>query len=280
MENILKTFLLLGVLSVLFIFVGGFFGGTDGIIMAFVISLLINGGMYFFSDKLALSASGAKPLDVTKYHELHEMIKELSQKMNIPIPKLYITPSSQANAFATGRDPHHASVAVTEGILHTLSKQELKGVLAHELSHVKNRDILVASMAAVMASAISFIGNMALFGGSRDEENQGAGAFGIFAALLLPIAASLIQLAISRQREFGADESGAKIMGTGKPLADALLAIHDSTKRRPMHTNPAFSSLYIDNPLGGLGGSFTKLFSTHPPVEERVNRLKKISHSS
>lgn len=276
MENILKTFLLLGILSVIFIFIGGFFGGRDGIIMAFVFSLFINGGMYFFSDKLALSASGAKPLG-NRHPEVKKMVEDLAQKMKLPMPSLYITPSPQANAFATGRNPNHASVAVTEGILQTLSHDELKGVLAHELSHVKNRDILVASIAAVLASSISFIGNMALFGGhSDDEENQGAGAFALVAAILLPIAASLIQLAISRQREFGADASGAEAMGTGKPLAHALLAIHDSTRKKPMHTNPAFSSLYIDNPLGGIGGGLTKLFSTHPPVEERVKRLSNI----
>lgn len=275
MENILKTIFLLGILSVLFIFIGGFFGGTDGIIIAFGISLLINGGMYFFSDKLALSASGVKPLSKNQYPKLHQVIKELSQKMKIPMPKLYITPSKQANAFATGRDPHHASIAVTEGILSVLSEEQLKGVLAHELSHVKNRDILVASIASVMASAISFIGNMALFGG-HDDEDRGGGAFAIIAAILLPIAASLIQLAISRQREFGADASGAKIIGDGKPLAEALLAIHDSTRRQPMQTNPAFSSLYIESPFGSLGGGLTRLFSTHPPVEERVQRLEKI----
>lgn len=274
MENILKTIFLLGILSVIFIFIGGFFGGTDGIIIAFLFSLVINGSMYFFSDKLALSMSGAKPLDKNQYPQLYRIVKELSHKMNIPMPRLFITPSKQANAFATGRDPHNASVAVTEGILDVLSEDELRGVLAHELSHVKNRDILVASIAAVMASAISFIGNMALFGGS-DDEDRGGGAFAIVAAILLPIAASLIQLAISRQREFGADESGAKTIGNGKHLAQALIKIHDSTKRRPVHTNPALSSLYIENPLGSLRG-LTKLFSTHPPVEERVRRLEKI----
>jgi heat shock protein HtpX len=236
----------------------------------------MNGGMYFFSDKLALSMSGAKPLTQNQNPELFSMVEGLARQMSIPMPKLYITPSPQANAFATGRDPNHASVAVTQGILTVLSQDELRGVLAHELSHVKNRDILVVSIAAVMASAISFIGNMALFGGSSDNEDRGGGAFALVSAILLPIAASLIQLAISRQREYGADESGAKTIGSGKSLAQALIVIHDSTRRAPMRTNPAFSSLYIENPLGGLGGNLSKLFSTHPPLEERVKRLQKI----
>lgn len=279
MGNYLKTFLLLGILSVILISIGGFIGGEQGIITAFLFSLLMNGGMYFFSDKLALSASGAKPLDRNKYPQLYQMVEELSHKMKMPMPKLYITPAQQANAFATGRGPGQASVAVTEGILNILSKEELKAVLAHELGHVKNRDILIASIAAVLASSISFLANMSLFGGfgGNDEEgNQGAGILGLVIALLVPIAASIVQMAISRQREFGADETGAKIIGDGDPLAKALLAIHDSARRAPMHTNPAFSSLYIGNPLGGLGQGMVKLFSTHPPVEERIKRLQKI----
>ncbi len=184
----------------------------------------------------------------------------------------------QANAFATGRDPNHASVAVTQGLMEVLSKEEVKAVLAHELSHVKNRDILIASIAAVMASAISFLANMSFYGGfgRRNNEDRGNGALGLVMVLLVPIAASLIQLAISREREFGADESGAKTMGTGKPLAKALLAIHDSTRRQPLRGNPAFSSLYIDNPLGGVGGTLMNLFSTHPPIAERIKRLEEI----
>lgn len=279
MNNLLKTFLLLGILSVLLVTIGGLVGGRSGIMMAFVFSLLMNGGAYFFSDKLALSASGAKPLTRTQNPEVYQMIEELSHRMNIPMPKLYITPARQANAFATGRDPSHASVAVTQGILDILSKNELKGVLAHELAHVKNRDILLSSIAAVLASSISFISNMAIFGGfsNNDEDNRGIGIFGIVLALLVPIAASIIQFAVSRSREYAADETGAKTIGSGHELANALLAISDSTKRAPLQTNPAFSSLYIANPLGGLGGSMVNLFSTHPPVEERVKRLKQLS---
>lgn len=276
MVNILKTLMLLGILSVIFITIGSYFGGEQGLYFAFIFSLILNGAMYFYSDKLALKMSGAKPLDPHKYKDLYQMIEELTHRMNLPMPKLYITPERQANAFATGRSPKHASVAVTQGILEVLSKEELRAVLAHEMGHVKNRDILVASVAAVLASAISFIANMAMWGGFSNNENRGSGALGIVVALLVPIAASVIQMAISRQREYGADETGAKTIGQGEPLAKALLAIHDTTRRAPMQTNPAFSSLYIDNPLGGLGGSMINLFSTHPPVEERVRRLRKI----
>jgi heat shock protein HtpX len=275
--NIFKTIILFGILSVIFITLGGFFGGQEGIYTAFFFSLLMNAGMYFFSDRIALSMSGAKPLPKKQYAELYAIIEDLTQKMRLPMPKMYIVPSAQANAFATGRSPDHASVAVTEGILRTLSKEELRGVLAHELSHIKNRDILVASIAAVFASAISFISNMALWGNmGKNEDNRASGAFGLLAAIFLPLAASLIQLAISREREFGADESGARTIGTGRPLAKALIAIHDSARRNPMHTNPALSSLYIGNPTGGLGGTLMNLFSTHPPLEERVKRLEKI----
>jgi heat shock protein HtpX len=278
MGSVIKTILLLGVLSAILVGVGGLFGGQDGIITAFLFSLLMNGGMYFFSDKLALSMSRAKPLRRETHPEIYKIVEGLAMSMNMPMPKLYITPDSQANAFATGRGPGNSSVAVTEGLLGTLSRDEVRAVLAHELGHVKNRDVLVATIAAVIASAISFVSNMALWGGfgGDDRENRGAGSFGLVLALLVPIAASIIQMAISRQREFGADETGAKTIGDGEPLAQALLAIHDSARRNPMRVNPALSSLYIGNPLGGLGGGMLKLFSTHPPVEERVRRLRKM----
>lgn len=279
MTNSLKTLMLLGILSVILVTLGGFLGGRNGIVTAFIFSLLMNGGMYFFSDKLALSMSRAKPLNRSTHGDLYQMVEELSHRIKIPMPKLYITPDTQANAFATGRGPGHASVAVTQGILETLSKDELRAVLAHELAHVKNRDVLVATIAAVLASTISFISNMAMFGGfqsSDDENNQGFGALGILIAILVPIAASIVQMAISRQREFGADETGARTIGDGAPLAKALIAIHDSARRSPMQANPAMSSLYIGDPYGGLGGKMLQLFSTHPPVEERVKRLQKI----
>ncbi len=276
MNSILKTFVLLGILSVILVTLGGFFGGTEGIYMAFFFSLLMNGGMYFFSDKLALSMSRAKPLNKGTHKDIYDMVEELSRKIKIPMPKLYITPDKQANAFATGRGPGHASVALTQGIIDTLPKEELRAVLAHELAHVKNRDVLVATIAAVLASTISFMANMSLFSNHSNENNRGSGALGLVIALLVPIGAAIIQMAISRQREFGADETGAKTIGDGEPLAKALVAIHNSAKRSPMHANPALSSLYIGDPLGGWGGKMLHLFSTHPPVEERIKRLKKI----
>jgi heat shock protein HtpX len=274
MGSYVKTIALLGVLSVILIVIGRLLGGVEGMVVALIFALFMNGVSYFFSDKLALSMSGAKPLPKSENPQLYAMVEELAMKMKIPMPKLYITPAVQANAFATGRDPQHASVAVTQGILRTLSKEELRGVLAHELGHVKNRDILIASVAAVLASAISFMGNMAIWNsGSRDEDN-GGGIFAIVAALLVPIAATLIQFAVSRQREFSADETGARVIGNGEGLADALIAISDTTNKAPMQTNPAFSSLYIENPFGDHGSRLINLFSTHPPVEERVKRLR------
>lgn len=278
MGSYIKTIVLLGFLSVLLITVGGMLGGQDGIYMAFFFALLVNGGAYFFSDKLALAASGAKPVTKSQAPELYGMAEDLAKKMHIQMPKLYVTPATQANAFATGRDPKHASVAVTKGILDTLSPQELKAVLAHELSHVKNRDILIASVAAVLASSLSFLANMSFYGaGSRNEGNRGSGMLGIIVALLVPIGAAIIQMAISREREYDADKTGAKTIGKGEPLAAALLKIHESARRHPLRdVNPAFSSLYIGNPLGGFGGTFVNLFSTHPPVAKRIERLKAI----
>lgn len=277
MNSVIKTILLLGALSALIIFMARLFGGEQMMYMAFGLALLMNGGMYFYSDKIALKMSGAQPLDQHKHPEVYNTIQELSHTMNIPMPKLYITPDMQANAFATGRGPGHASVAVTKGILEVLTKQELRGVLAHEMAHIKNRDVLIATIAAVLASVISFIANMAFFmGGSNDEESAPNPIVMIAAAILIPIAASFIQMAISRQREFGADHTGAKTIGSGHELAKALLAIHDTARRYPKTANPAMSSLYIGDPTGGLGGKMLQLMSTHPPVEERVKRLQRI----
>lgn len=279
MENFIKTIVLLGALSVILITVGGFLGGREGILTAFIFSILMNGFAYFFSEKLALSSSSAKPINKNQYPWLFEMVEDLSKKMAMPMPKLFITPAEQANAFATGRSPSHASVAVTKGILELLSKEELKAVLAHELSHVKNRDILIASIAAVLASTISFLANMSLFaprGGGGEDEDHGGSILTLVIAILVPIAAAIVQMAVSRQREYGADEKGAKTIGSGEPLAKALITIHDSTKRAPLKVNPAYSSLYIANPFGGLGGSMLNLFSTHPRVEDRIRKLRKI----
>lgn len=272
MQDYLKTTLLLGSLSILIVLLGGYLGGQDGVMVAFVFSLVLNVGMYFFSDKIALAASGAKPLSPSESPETHQLVRELAHKLKMPMPKLFKIPTQQANAFATGRGPGNASVAVTDGILKILTKEELKGVLAHELGHIKNRDILISTIAAVLASTVTMLSHFAYFGGGSDDDNRPA-ALGIFVALLAPLAGTLIQLAISRNREFEADETGAETLRDGDPLASALLKIHASTKHSPMRVNPAFSSLYIANPLGGMGG-IVKLFSTHPPVEERVKKLK------
>ncbi len=280
MQNTIKTILLLGLLSIIVITIGRIFGGQDGMIMAFVIAIAMNIGTYFFSEKIALSMSKAQPLDPKKYPQLYDIVRELADKMNMPMPKLYITPDMQANAFATGRGPGHASVAVTQGILKVLDKNELRGVLAHELAHVKNRDVLVATIAAVLASVISFMANMAMYGGmgrSEDRENAPNPLVMMAAVILVPIAASFIQMAISRQHEYGADYTGAKTIGDGKSLAKALVAISDTTRRFPKEDNPAMSSLYISAPNGGLGGFLMKLMSTHPPIEERVKRLQHIT---
>lgn len=279
MQNTIKTILLLGLLSIIVITVGRIFGGQNGMIMAFVMAIVMNVGTYFFSEKIALSMTKAEPLDTKKYPEIYEIVKELAEKMHMPMPKLYITPDMQANAFATGRGPGHASVAVTQGILKVLDNKELRGVLAHELAHVKNRDVLVATIAAVLASVISFLANMAMFsGGSHNDRENAPNPIVMMAAIILvPIAASFIQMAISRQREFGADHTGAKTIGDGKALAHALVAISDTTRRYPKEDNPAMASLYISAPNGGIGGFLMKLMSTHPPIEERVKRLQHIS---
>ncbi len=273
MQDYLKTFLLLGLLSVVVIFLGDLIGGQDGLMMAFLFSVVMNVGAYFFSDKLALSSSGAKPMAKSEHPEIYKMVEELTQKLKIPMPKLYKIPTEQANAFATGRDPSHASVAVTEGLMRALDKDEIKGVLSHELGHVKNRDILIATVAAVLASVIGVVARMGMYSGSSDEDRP-AGGLGILLMLFAPLGAMLIQMAVSRNREFEADETGAETLGDGDPLARALVKIHQTTKAMPLHVNPAFSSLYIDNPLGGVGGALANLFSTHPPLEERVKRLQ------
>lgn len=274
MGDYIKTFLLLGILSVGIILLGDFIGGRNGLYFALIFSLIMNVGAYFFSDKLALTASNAREMKREEAPEIYSIVSELSHKIDIPMPKIFRIPSNQANAFATGRGPGHSSVAVTDGIVEALSKNELKGVLAHELGHVKNRDILIATIAAVLASTIAFVSRMGIYS-SSDEDRGRMGGFGIILALLAPLAGAIVQMAISREREFEADETGAEIMGDGKPLADALIKINESAKHLPMRDiNPAFSSLYIASPLGSIGGGIVKLFSTHPPVEERVRRLR------
>jgi heat shock protein HtpX len=273
MKDYVKTIFLLGTLSVLVVLLGSLLGGREGLYFAFGISLLINFIAYFFSDKIALRSSGAKPLSKSSAPEIHNLVENLAAKMNIPKPKVHVIPSNQANAFATGRNPQNASIALTQGIMQTLNNSELEGVIAHELAHIKNRDVLIATVAAVLASSVTFISRMGLFSGDRNR----SGGLAIIIALLAPLAAIIIQLAVSRTREFEADETGARSSGRPEALATALEKIHSSARARPMaEVNPAFSPLYIANPLGAVGTGFSRLFSTHPPVAERVAKLKKL----
>lgn len=279
MNNQIKTILLLSFLSLVFIFLGSLLGGRTGLYTALIFAVVMNGVSYFFSDKMALMASGAKPLDEKDAPELYSRTRELAQRANIPMPKMYITPDLQANAFATGRDPQHAAVAVTQGLLNNLSMREVEAVIAHELAHVKNRDILISSIAAVIASAVGFLANMMMFAPMQNnDEEEGGSPFGIVGmiamAILAPLASTLIQMAISRAREFEADATAKRLLGTGQPLADALRSIHRSVAHDPnVALNPAYASMYIANPFGGAGNAMVKLFSTHPPVEERIQKL-------
>jgi len=275
--NTLKTGLLMSVLTVILVMMGSAIGGKSGAMMFFIIALGMNFFGYFFSDKMAIKMTGSYPASERDYPELYSMIRRLCHQANLPMPKLYITPSYQPNAFATGRDPNHAAVAVTEGIMRMLSPSELEGVLAHELAHIKNRDILISSIAAVLAGAISMMANAlqwgAMFGMNRDDREEGGGGIvGMLIAIIVaPLAATIVQLAISRSREYLADATGAKIAGRPQGLANALLKLESAAHQIPMEVSPAASHMFIVNPLSGE--SLMKLFSTHPPIADRVNRL-------
>ena len=273
--NQIKTVLLLGALSAVLVAVGGAL--SPGSMWFFLgIALLMNLGAYFYSDKMVLAMHRARPLSPQQAPGLHQMVEELARNADIPKPRIYLIPQAQPNAFATGRNPENGVVAVTEGIMRLLSERELRGVLAHEIAHIKNRDILIASIAAAFATAVTFIANIlqwtAIFGGGRDDEDGSPlGAFAM--ALLAPIAASLIQLAISRSREFIADETGARISRDPRSLANALEKLHLGAQRVPLDAQPATASLFIVSPLSGRAG-VQKLFSTHPAMEERISRLR------
>jgi heat shock protein HtpX len=277
MTNTFKTFVLLAALGGLILGIGSFFG-QGGLIIALVIALLLVGGSYWFSDKMAVAAAGAKPVSEQEAPRLYAIVRELATRDNVPMPRIYISPAAQPNAFATGRNPEHAVVAVTQGLMQALDDDEIRGVLAHEMSHVKNRDILIGSVAAGLAMIITFTARMAMWGaiftgGSRD--NEGGNIFGLLAmAILAPIAAALLQMALSRSREYQADASGAHLIGTGEPLARALEKIEAYAKQIPMDVNPAQATAYIINPLTGRKVSFANLFSTHPPTAERIARLR------
>ncbi len=279
-SNTLKTFILLAALTALLLLLGQALGGRSGLYFGLVIALVMNMVGYWFSDKIALAMSRAREVSVQDAPELHQAVEKLAVQAGLPKPRVYIIPQETPNAFATGRNPEHAAVAVTEGILRLLRPEELEGVLAHELSHIRNRDILISSVAAVIAGAISYVAMMArwgaFFGGGSSDDDEGGGGGNLIVVIILsilaPLAAMLIQMAISRSREYQADASGAKLMHGGKPLADALLKLEGYNRQLPMQVNPAQAQMYIVNPLSAKG--LTRLFSTHPPIEERVARLR------
>jgi heat shock protein HtpX len=269
-----RTWVLLAGLTALFIGVGWAIGGAALWFFVFF-SVAMNLAAYFWSDKFAIRAARAKEVSESEAPDLHRMVEELAQLYSVPKPRVYMIPSEQPNAFATGRNPEHAAVAVTQGLLQYLPRDQVRGVLAHEFSHIKNRDILVSSIAAMIAGAVSAIANifffMSFFGGDDDDNPLGA-IGGLLVILIAPIAASLLQLAVSRQREFLADATAARMIGTGEPLAQALETLEKGAHALPMQVNPATETLYIVNPLSGKGT--TALFSTHPPLEERIARLR------
>jgi heat shock protein HtpX len=275
----LRTTLLLGALTGIIMAIGQWLGGSQGLIIAFVFAVIMNFGSYWFSDKIVLAAYGARQVSEAEAPMLYRIVHNLALRARMPMPKLYIMPSDAANAFATGRNPQHAAVAVTEGILRLMNERELTGVLAHELSHVRNRDILISTIAATLAGVIVHIANMAqwaaIFGGFRRSDDGEGGSSGlelILMAILAPIAATIIQLAISRTREFAADETGARMSGDPLGLASALRKLGFASERLPLDASPQTSHLFIVNPLSGR--SLAKLFSTHPPLEERISRLE------
>ncbi|HEY5478957.1 MAG TPA: zinc metalloprotease HtpX [Gaiellaceae bacterium] len=267
----LRTWLLIAALSGLLVGIGFLLGGSF-IYIFLGLALVMNFFGYFFSDKVALASSRAQLIAESQAPDLYADIRELTQRAGLPMPRIYMTPSQQPNAFATGRNPAHAAVAVTQGLVQLMPREQVKGVLAHELSHVKNRDILVSSIAAMIGSVITWLSYMFLFFGGEENDSPGGAIGGLVALIVGPLAATLLQLGISRQREYLADASGARLLGQAAPLADALESLERASKAIPMQVNPATESLYIMNPLSTRGMS--KLFSTHPPIEERVRRLR------
>ena len=275
-KNTIKTFVLMAALGGAFVILGGALGGKSGLIIALVFAGLLNMGTYWFSDKLVLKMTKSQPVTREQAPWLYEIVERLVQKANMPMPKLYIMPASQPNAFATGRNPEHAAVAVTEGILNVVSKEELEGVLAHELSHVHNRDILIGAVAATIAAAFTMLARFALFFGGGDSRDNPFGPFAmLFAWILAPIGAFMIQMAISRSREAQADASGAKLLGDATPLASALIKIDAVAKQTPEPAiSPAISHVFLQSPFRGKG--ITKLFMSHPPLEERLAQLREL----
>ena len=281
--NRFKTTLLLSLLSIMLVIMGGAIGGQSGMLVAFCLAAVMNFGSYWFSDKIVLRMYNAQEISRESHPFFYGMIERLANRAGLPMPKVYIIPDESPNAFATGRNPEHAAVAATKGILRILSPDELEGVMAHELAHVKNRDILISTIAATFAGAISMIGNMlqwgAMFGAGRSNDDEGGGVGGMIGslamAIIAPLAAMLIQMAVSRSREYLADTSGAEICGRPLALAEALRKLHNTSQVMPMQdARPATAHMFIVNPL--TGGGMMSLFSTHPPMEERIARLEEI----
>ncbi|MCA9743674.1 MAG: zinc metalloprotease HtpX [Deferribacteres bacterium] len=281
--NTLKTTILMAGLTALFLVIGNAIGGQGGMMIAFVFAIGMNVFSYWFSDRIVLRMYKAQEVGPSDGTGLYSLVNELSVRAGLPMPKVYVIPGDQPNAFATGRNPQNSAVAFTEGIMHMMDREELSGVIAHELAHIKNRDILISTIAATFAGAITMLANMAqwamIFGGMQgDDEDEGGGLIGtLLMAILAPIAAMLIQMAISRSREYLADAEGARISGNPSYLARALRKLQYGTERIPMHASPATSHLFIANPL--RGGGFVNLFSTHPPMDERIERLEKMALS-
>ncbi len=278
MGNTFKTAFLLTALTLFLLFIGEAIGGRNGLVVALIVAGAMNFFSYFFSDKLALAMYRAQPVSRADLPRVYDVVERLTQKVGIPMPKIYVIPTESPNAFATGRNPAHASVAVTQGILNLLNDEELEGVLAHELGHVRNRDILISSIAATIAGAITFLGRMAMWGaifggyGGRDDRDRGGGIGALLMLILAPIAAMLIQLAISRSREYQADATGAHFTGNPYALASALKKLDAYSRRLPMQASPSTAHMFIVQPLLG-GMDFASLFSTHPPIAKRIERL-------
>ena len=289
MTSKFKTFMLLALLSGLILFMGQLFGGSTGLVIALGLALVMNVGSYWFSDKIVLAAYKAKEVAPEESPMLHRIVEELAREAGVPKPRICIIPDDSPNAFATGRNPEHAVVAVTQGIMRILTPEELRGVLAHEMGHVVNRDILIQSVASVLATVVMYLANMLQFaaifgGGRRDGEGGGGGPFGMVAGLLMaflaPMAASLIQFALSRSREYLADATGARLSGSPQALASALAKLDAYSRQIPLHSaTPQTANMFIVNPFAGLKGGVTSLFTTHPPIQDRIARLQEMGRS-